>query len=363
VVDGVAHRGGIRQVASVAGVSMSTVSNVLNNPTIVSADTRRRVEDAMATVGYVRNGAARQLRGAPSMTAGCVLLDSANPFFSEVARGMEDRLAEAGCMLVVCSTDVRADRETRYLNMLEELGVRGVLLAPVSSELEAAVALDRRGTPVVLVDHPRGRTRLCAVTVDNVRGGELAAEHLLELGHRRIALLHAEAVGGGPEGQGGGKSRVRSLVDRADGLRRGLVAAGLDVSVALVPVSLPPPASLAEAEAAVARVLGHASRPTAIVCFNDMTAVGVMRGLRSAGVDIPGQMSVLGYDDLVFAGQLAPALTTIRQPTRELGRAGADLLLAEGVVGHRHREIRFTPELVVRQSTAASPTGRSRRTR
>jgi len=329
---------------------MSTVSNVLNNPTIVSTGTRRRVEDAMATVGYVRNGAARQLRGAPSMTAGCVLLDSANPFFSEVARGMEDRLAESGCMLVVCSTDVRADRETRYLNMLEELGVRGVLLAPVSSDLEAAVALDRRGTPVVLVDHPRGRARLCAVTVDNARGGELAAEHLLELGHRRIALLHAEV-------------RVRSLVDRADGLRRGLVAAGLDVSAALVPVSLPPPAGLTEAEAAVARVLALAPRPTAIVCFNDMAAVGVMRGLRSAGVDIPGQMSVLGYDDLVFAGQLAPALTTIRQPTRELGRAGADLLLAEGLPGHRHREIRFTPELVTRQSTAAPPRGHSRRTR
>jgi LacI family transcriptional regulator len=334
------RRASIRQVAAEAGVSMSTVSNVLNNPHVVTVDTRRRVEDAMAAVGYVRNGAARQLRGAPSVTVGCVLLDSANPFYAEVARGLEDRLAEAGCMAIVCSTDVRAERETRYLQMLEELGVRGVLLSPVSNRLDAAVELARRGTPVVLVDHPRAGSRLCAVTVDDVRGGELAAEHLVALGHRRIAYLRTEAD-------------LPSLVGRAEGLRRGLAAAGLDVPSALVPVPVPPPAGVAEAEAAVARVLAAEPRPTAVVCFNDMAAVGVMRGLGAAGVDIPGRMSVLGYDDVVFASQLAPALTTIRQPTHELGRAAAELLLAEGRPGHRHKEVRFTPELVVRRSTAA----------
>lgn len=326
---------------------MSTVSNVLNNPQVVSAETRRRVEDAMLAVGYVRNGAARQLRGAPSTTVGCVLLDSANPFFAEVARGMEDRLAEAGCMAIVCSTDVRTERETRYLRMLEEIGVRGILLSPVSAGLDTAVALARRGTPVVLVDQPPTGARLCAAVVDDVRGGELAAEHLVGLGHRRIAFVHAEAG-------------VPSLVRRAEGLRRGLAAAGLDVSTALIPVPVPPPANVDGAEAAVARVLAAAPRPTAVVCFNDMAAVGVLRGLHAAGVDIPGQMSVLGYDDVVFAGQLAPALTTIRQPTYQLGRAAAELLLAEERPGHRHREIRFAPELVVRRSTAApAPTASS----
>jgi LacI family transcriptional regulator len=323
---------------------MSTVSNVLNNPQVVSEDTRRRVEEALATVGYVRNSAARQLRGAPSVTAGCVLLDSANPFFSEVARGMEDRLAAAGCMLIVCSTDVRAERETRYLHMLEELGVRGILLAPVNSCTGEAVALSRRGTPVVLVDHPRSDEPLCAVASDNVRGGELAAEHLLALGHRRIAVLSSQAA-------------VRSLVDRANGLRRGVSAAGLDPAAVLTEAPLPPPASVDEAEAATAAVLAAAPRPTAVVCFNDMTAVGAMRGLRAAGVDIPRQMSIIGYDDLVFAGQLAPALTTIRQPTYELGRAAAELLLAERDADHRHREILFSPELVVRASTAPPPAG------
>jgi LacI family transcriptional regulator len=329
---------------------MSTVSNVLNNPHVVSGDTRRRVEEAMTTVGYVPNSAARQLRGAPAMTAGCLLLDSANPFFAAVARGIEDRLAEVGCMLIVCSTDVRAEREARYLHMLEQLGVRGILLAPVSSDVDAAVAVARRGTPVVLVDHPRGEIEACAVAVDNLRGGQLAAEHLLGLGHRRIALLTSRAA-------------VRTVVERADGFRRGLVAAGVDVSTALLPVPLAPPVSVSTAEGAMADVLASSPRPTAVVCFNDMTAVGAMRGLRAAGVDIPGRMSVLGYDDLVFAAQLAPPLTTIRQPAYELGRAAAELLLAEGGLGHRHREVLFAPELVVRQSTAAPPATGTPRTR
>src|SRR5690349_20157815 len=213
---------------------MSTVSNVLNNPRVVSDDTRRRVQEAMAAVGYVRNGAARQLRGAPSIMVGCVLLDSANPFFAEVARGMEDRLAEAGCMPIVCSTDVRVERETRYLHMLEELGVRGVLLTPVSSRLDAAVALCRRGTPVVLVDHPRAGAKLCAVTVHDLRGGELAVEHLIRLGHRRIALLRAEAG-------------VPSVLARAEGARRGFAAAGLGASAALTEVPVPQPAGVDEA--------------------------------------------------------------------------------------------------------------------
>jgi LacI family transcriptional regulator len=334
------RRVSIRQVAESAGVSMSTVSNVFNNPQLVSPETRQRVEDAMVATGYVRNGAARQLRGAPSTMVGCLLLDSANPFFAEVSRGMEDRLAEAGCMAVVCSTDVRAERESRYLQMLEEVGVRGVLLFPVGSRLDAAVALDRRGTPVVLVDHSRAGAQLCAVAVDNAHGGDLVARHLVGLSHRRIAVVRAQ-------------SDVPSLVSRLDGLRRGLAAAGLELSTALLDVPVSPQAGVDEAEAAVPRVLAAMPQPTAVVGFNDIVAVGVMRGLRTAGVDIPGQMSVLGYDDLAFASQLSPALTTVRQPTYQLGRAAAELLLAEELPGHRHREVLFTPELVVRGSTAA----------
>lgn len=336
------RRAGIREVAASAGVSTSTVSNVLNNPDVVSQATRRRVEEAMAEVGYVRNRAARQLRGAPSVVVGCVVLDLANPFFAEMARGMEDRLAEADCVPIVCSTDVRPARQARYLRALEELGVRGVLVSPIGSRLDDLVQLARRGTPVVLVDHPRAGTPLCAVAVDGVRGGELAAAHLVSLGHRRIAFVR-------------GTADVRTLHERAEGIGRALAVAGLDVSRALLEVLVPQPARPDQADAVVDLILAAKPRPTAIICFNDMAAVGVLRGLRRRGVTVPDEISIVGYDDVVFADQLLPALTTVHQPTYQLGRVAAELLLSEADSGHQHREMRFTPELVVRASTAPAP--------
>lgn len=339
-----ARRASIRQVAAAARVSTSTVSNVLNNPDVVATSTRRRVEDAMAEVGYVRNGAARQLRGAPSTIAGCLLLDTANPFFAEVSRGIEDRLTEAGCLLIVGSTDVRAAQENNYLRMMEELGVRGILVNPSGSRLDRLVRLSGRGTPVVLVDHPRAGADLCAVAVDDVHGGGLAADHLLALGHRRIAFL-------------GSQAGVRSLRDRGEGIRRSMRKAGLDVSSTLVEIPVPEPCTVDVADSVVDQVLAVSPRPTAVICFNDVVALGMLRGLRRHGIPVPGQMSVVGYDDVQFAEQLSPALTTVRQPKYQLGRAAAELLLAEDRPGHQHQEIRFTPELVVRASTAPPAIG------
>jgi LacI family transcriptional regulator len=332
-------------VATAAGVSTSTVSNVLNNPEIVATSTRRRVEDAMSEVGYVRNGAARQLRGAPSTIAGCLLLDTANPFFAEVSRGIEDRLTEAGCLLIVGSTDVRAAQENNYLRMMEELGVRGILVNPASSRLDRLVQLSERGTPVVLVDHPQAGADLCAVAVDDVHGGGVAADHLLALGHRRIAFL-------------GSKAGIRSLRDRAEGIRRAITRAGFDVSSTLVEIPVPEPCTVEVSDSVVDQVLAVSPRPTAVICFNDVVALGQLRGLRRHGIAVPEQMSVIGYDDVQFAEQLSPALTTVRQPKYHLGRAAAELLLAEHRPGHQHQEIRFTPELVVRASTAPPATGR-----
>jgi len=334
----VATRSGMRQVAAAAGVSVSTVSNVLNNPDRVATDTRRRVEDAMDRVGFVRNRAARQLRGMPSAVVGCVLLDSANLFFAETARGIEDRLAEAGCMLVVCSTDVRAERERDYLRMLEEHGVRGILVSPVSTRLDELTRLGQRGTPVVLLDHPQAGLDLCAASVDNVRGGQLAVEHLLSLGHRRIADVRAAFD-------------VRSLADRGRGAVDGVVAAGLDPAEVLTTVRVAAPTSDRSVAEAVDRVLALDPRPTAVLCFNDDTALRVVRALHQRGIGVPDGMSVIGYDDVRFAAELAPPLTTIRQPTYRLGRAAAELLLAEADGGHLHQEVLFRPELIVRGST------------
>src|SRR4051812_43916308 len=196
----------MRAVAQAAGVSVTTVGNVLNRPEIVSPATRRRVEEAMTEVGFVRNGLAGQLRGRPSLIVGVVTLDLASPFYAAVNRGIEDRLAEAGCMMLTCSVDLRAEREAWALRLLREHAVRGIIITPVTGELGPLTGL---GTPVVLLDHPVDQADLCAVTTDNALGGRLAAEHLLGLGHRRLAFME-------------GPVPVRPVLDRLSGVRQAL---------------------------------------------------------------------------------------------------------------------------------------------
>jgi LacI family transcriptional regulator len=326
----------MRDVARAAGVSVSTVANVLNNPAVVAEPTRRRVEDAMETVAFVRSGPARQLRGLPSRLVGSVTLDQANPFYAELNRGIEDRLDEAGCMLLACSTDVRPDRELRILQLLEEQSPRGIVITPTGDNLAQLAAISRRGTPVVLLDAAQGALQLCAVGVDHVLGGALAGEHLVALGHRRIAFLSAT-------------SDVGPVLDRRAGLRRALAGAGV---AAPVEVHIPSAGFFDGTDAAIASVLSLADPPTAVVCLNDIAAVAVIRALHGRGLRVPEDMSVVGYDDLPFVAHLHPPLTTVRRPIRHLGRVAADLLLGEGSPVHRHQEVVFDPELVVRSSTA-----------
>ncbi|RSM70715.1 LacI family transcriptional regulator [Actinoplanes sp. ATCC 53533] len=339
----------MREVAQVAGVSVSTVANVLSRPSIVAPETRRRVERAILGVGYVPSGPARQLRGLPSLIVGSIVLDLANPFYAELNRGVEDRLAEAGCLILACSTDLQPAKEKQILGLLEEQAVRGIIISPIDPDPASLLEMSRRGTPVVLIDHPRGGLDLCAVAVDHLLGGQLAAEHLLSLDHRRIAYL-------------GGAVDPRPVALRREGVQRALTAAGLDPDDALLHIRMPiHPPTLVEASArAVERILSVTPRPTAVMCLNDTAALGVLHGLDAAGVRVPAEMSVVGYDDLPFAPRLAPPLTTVNQPKYELGRTAADLLLDETSPGHTHREVRFQPSLVVRSTTAPPPHSRRR---
>ncbi len=354
---------GLRAVAARAGVSMSTVSNVLNHPEVVAAATRERVEAAVREVGYVRNGIARQLRGVGSPVAACVLMDSRNPFFAELARGVEDRLVEDGRMLLVCNTDTNTAREVRYLHMLREQGVLGIVVSPMGPELDELVQVHAGGTPVVLVDHRRGDVDLCAAAVDHVRGGELVVTHLLSLGHRRLAFVRR------------GTADVQPVRDRLEGIHRGLRSAGLDPAAQLVVRTLPAAPSWESAEALLREVLSMSEAPTALACLNDDTAVQVLGAAHRLGIAVPERLSVIGYDDITAAAAVTPALTTVRRPIYELGRAAADLLIVEVQAGrgdevaqgqgdrsggrrgpgHVHQERMFTPSLVVRSSTAPPP--------
>ncbi|MET8464482.1 LacI family DNA-binding transcriptional regulator [Micromonospora zamorensis] len=330
----------IKEVARHAGVSLGTVSNVLNRPDTVAPATRQRVLDAISTLGYVRNDSARQLRAGRSRTVAIVVLDVANPFFTDVVRGAEQAIEGAGAMLVVCNSGEDSARERRHLELLEEQRVRGVLITPVGHGPQPILdRLIERGIPVVLVDRGTGRANLCSVAVDDVLGGRLAMDHLLDQGHQRIAYL-------------GGPLTIAQVADRHAGAAAALRDRGstADLRVAMT-TSLTVAAGRRAAEELLA--LPVRKRPTAVFCANDLIALGVLQELTARGVRVPIDVAIVGYDDIEFAGAAAVPLSSVRQPRDQLGRAAAELLLEEAESGdtHRHRHVVFQPELVVRRSS------------
>jgi LacI family transcriptional regulator len=329
----------IRDVARLARVSLGTVSNVLNNPDVVAPPTRARVLEAIETTSFVRSTAAHQLRVGKSRTVGVVLLDIANPFFAEMVRGAERVLRDKGYVLMVCSSDESTEREERYLRVLEEHRVDGLLIASVERDLKGVAALAARGTPTVLLDRDAGSLELCSVTVDDVRGGELAASHLIGLGHEVIGFVN-------------GPLSIRQCADRRDGARRALRRGQRPSAPVLCEMAVSA-LTVDQGEEAIGPLLASTPRPTAVMCANDLLALGVLRGLTNAGVRVPDEMALVGYDDVSFASMLSPSLTSVRQPKYELGASAAELLLEEtaGNAGHEHRSVRFEPELVVRASS------------
>jgi DNA-binding LacI/PurR family transcriptional regulator len=329
----------IKEVAQHAGVSLGTVSNVLNRPEMVADATRQRVLDAIAALGYVRNDSARQLRAGRSRTIAIVVLDVANPFFTDVVRGAEQVIEAAGSMLVVCNSGEDAAREDRHLELLEEQRVGGILITPVTDGRQPVLnRLIERGIPVVLVDRGAGTASRCSVAVDDELGGRLAVDHLLDQGHRRIAYV------GGPFG-------IPQVADRYAGAS---AATARHPDAELI-VARTPNLTVASGRKAAQKLvtMPTAERPTAIFCANDLLALGVLQEVTARDLRVPHDVAIVGYDDIEFAGAAAVPLSSVRQPREQLGRTAAELLLEEAREGpdHRHRHVTFQPELVVRRST------------
>jgi LacI family transcriptional regulator len=284
----------------------------------------------------VRNESARQLRAGSSRTVGLVVLDIANPFFTDVARGVEDVVNAAGLALILCNSDDRPEKEAAHLAVLAEQRVQGVLITPTAELTPDLESLRARGVPVVLLDRRAPGPDQCAVAVDDVLGGRLAAEHLLERGHRRIAFV-------------GGHSDLPQAQERHAGVQRALrETPGAELTV-LSPAEL----TVGGGREAAARLVGipAARRPTAAVCANDLLALGLLQGMVRHGVRVPDEFAIVGYDDIEFAAAAAVPLSSVRKPRQELGRRAAELLLAESREGHRHEQPVFDPELVVRESS------------
>jgi LacI family transcriptional regulator len=332
----------IRDVAERAGVSVATVSNALNRPEIVAEDTLARVRSAIDEIGFVRNGVARQLRGFRSAAIGLVVLHL-DPFFAEVARGVEDAATEVDHLVVLCSSGGDLAREDRHLRLLDEQRVAGVLMTPVRKRASTTFdAVRRRGTPIVLVDRRSRRSDGCSVAVDDVEGGYLAARHLIGLGHSRIGLIN-------------GPRAFTQCVDRRAGFVRALEESGLALGTKheIEMDSM----TMAAGATAANRLLQQPKAPTAFFCANDLLALGAQRASLESGRRIPDDVAIVGYDDVPFARMAFVPLTSIRQPAYDLGHSAARLLLEElSGASHRHEQVMFTPELVVRASTGGAGT-------
>lgn len=328
----------IRDVAALAGVSVGTVSNVLNRPTKVAESTVVKVQRAIDILGFVRNDAARQLRAGRSRSIGLVVLDVANPFFTSVARGAEEAADAAGLSVLLGNSDDDVTRENSYLDLFEEQRVHGVLISPIGDDVQRLGRLHARGIPAVLVDRPTEDARFSSVAVDDVAGGRVAVEHLLSGGRRRILMV------AGPAG-------IRQVRDRLAGAREAVAnTAGATLEV-LSTSSLTVLEGRAVGESIASRPIDE--RPDAIFAANDLLAVGVLQAFAFGGsLRVPDDIALVGYDDIDFAAAAVVPLTSVRQPSALIGRTAVELLLREGEEPDAPREhVVFDPQLVVRAST------------
>lgn len=326
----------IRDVAQLAGVSVGTVSNVLNDSPRVSPDTVVRVRAAITELGYVRNEAARQLRAGRSSSVGLVVLDVRNPFFTDVARGAEDEAARSGLSVILGNSDEDAARESAYLDLFEEQRVHGILISPYGDIAERLAALRRHGTPVVLVDRASGDADVSSVSVDDRAGGRLAVEHLLGAGRRRIAFA-------------GGRFEILQIADRLAGARDAVA----EVAGATLEVLPTDGLGVLEGRRVGEELVARRERPDAVFAANDLVAVGLLQALVMSGaVEVPRDVALIGFDDIEFASAAVVPLSSVRQPRHEIGATALRILREEAAdPGLAPRQVVFQPELVVRAST------------
>jgi LacI family transcriptional regulator len=334
----------VRDVARLAGVSVGTVSNVLNERGRVDPDMAARVHAAIERLGYVRNDAARQLRAGRSRAIAFISLDASNPFFTALARGAEDQAAAAGFSVIHANSSEKEQREARHIDLFEEQRVHGVLISPFGDVAERLRAMRKRGIPAVVVDRVSSDSSFSSVSVDDVAGGEAAVAHLISTGRRRIAYV-------------GGPAAIRQVTDRLAGARRAVAAAvtGLDVRLEVIEVDA---LSLPEGQRA-GQIVTRRPReewPDAVFAANDLLAIGFLQSVFSIDPRaVPGRIAVVGYDDIAFAAAAAVPLTSVRQPAEKMGAAAVRILLEEaGAPDAAPQHVVFQPELIVRDSTAAS---------
>ncbi|ODN71814.1 LacI family DNA-binding transcriptional regulator [Methylobrevis pamukkalensis] len=333
-----ARRLTIRDVAQSAGVSIGTVSAVLNDSAVVAADTRRHVQRIITELGFEPNNSARSLKRGRISSIGFIVPDLGNPFFAAVAEGIQTALVGRDVLLVLCMTGARPEQEEYYAKVLRTQRLDGVVyLSGTGMPSASLMELARKGA-VVFVDERLPGVDVPFVAATNRLGARGVAAHVIAAGHRRIAIVS-------------GPPRLWTSEQRLAGFREALAGGGLDPDGAVV---FEGDYEEASGYAAASRLLGAApagERPTAILCANDLMAMGVIRYCREAGLSIPRDLSVTGFDDIPSSAFLDPALTTVAQPGREMGAAAARWLLnLSGIDTAMPARTEFETQIVLRDS-------------
>ena len=328
----------IYDVARLAGVSTATVSRALNGTGQIAPATRATIDAAVAQLGYHPNTVARSLVTKSTQTIALLLPDITNPFYAALVGGIQRRALETGHTMLLCTTESDPEREEQYLNLLRAKQVDGVLVDGLVLPPDTIARFVRNGLPIVCLDRDVDSTSVPLVQVDNRLGARLATEHLLSLGHRRIAH-----VSGAPD--------LRISEERVAGYREALAAAAIEPDPGLLAVG-----SFSEEGGYQAmRGLLEGADPTAVFAANDLSAIGVVSAVVESGRRVPEDISIVGFDDLRLSRYTTPPLTTIHQPALEIAERATQLLL-DLAAGREVRQLLhlLEPELVVRASTAAT---------
>ena len=327
----------IHDVAKRAGVGSITVSRVINNSGYISSETRERIQKAIDELGYVPNTLARSLRSRRTNTVALMVTDITNPFFTTLARGVEDAANEAGYTVIFCNTDESAAKEEKYLNVLLQKQVDGLLLVPTQRSVNSIHQILKHGTPVVVLDRRIPEVDVDSVRCDSLDGAYKLTKYLVSLGHRQIAIMSG-AVG------------VSTADDRVAGYRKALEEDGIAISDRyILRGEFTPDSGYSMTEQAINLPL----RPTALIAANNFITIGAMKALQEAEMEVPEDMALAGFDDLPPAIVTFPFFTVVSQPAYEMGTQAMQLLLkrlsAKEVVAFQ--EVILPTQLIVRRSS------------
>jgi DNA-binding LacI/PurR family transcriptional regulator len=337
----------VRDIARLAGVSHTTVLRALNESGRINEDTKNRIRELADKLGYIPNALARGLACKRSNAIGLIITDIKNPLYAELARGVEDIASDNGFHVVICNTDNKLEKEMAYITMLQELRVAGSIVSLSDAKSEHFFRLRNSSYPFVMLDDCPG-IEVDYVTFNDRLGAYELAKYLLSEGHRSFAIVTSE------------QRSSYAVQQRLEGCKKAFDEKGLNFGT--IPI-IEDRLDLDSGYDCAARVLENMPRPTAVICLCDILAIGLIRGLFEAGIKIPEDMSVVGFDDIDVSKYLIPSLTSIALPKYELGVKAMEALLAVIQVGdqdHRERrdneckQVLIEPQLIIRESSSTN---------